>query len=218
MKKTLLVLALSGFASAVQAQDYPYKPIRMVVGFPPGGGTDVVARILTPRMSELLGQPFRKTEDLVDGAARAEVGHIVKPRTTEALRVQPFQFPGINRGGKQGDADVLSVARLDQIRGRRIVIAVRRGLHHYAALDAEPRVQLEQGLFRRVARRRVAAVRRERETRLRAEDVEVRIARAGGELEPGTARVRIEGAHDLRCAAHAGGVLAQSFRNAQAIH
>src|SRR6185295_8246392 len=38
------------------AQDYPGKPIRMVVGFPPGGGTDVVARIITPRYSALLGQ------------------------------------------------------------------------------------------------------------------------------------------------------------------
>ena len=45
------------FAGAAQAQDYPGKPVRMVVGFPPGGGTDVVARILAPRMSELLGQP-----------------------------------------------------------------------------------------------------------------------------------------------------------------
>ncbi|MBW8906811.1 MAG: tripartite tricarboxylate transporter substrate binding protein [Betaproteobacteria bacterium] len=42
--------------SAVWAQDYPSKPVRMVVGFPPGGGTDVVARIIVPRMSELLGQ------------------------------------------------------------------------------------------------------------------------------------------------------------------
>jgi tripartite-type tricarboxylate transporter receptor subunit TctC len=45
------------FAGSAQAQDYPNKPIRMVVGFPPGGGTDVVARILAPRMSERLGQP-----------------------------------------------------------------------------------------------------------------------------------------------------------------
>jgi len=40
----------------VHAQDYPGKPVRMVVGFPPGGGTDVVARIIAPRYSELLGQ------------------------------------------------------------------------------------------------------------------------------------------------------------------
>jgi tripartite-type tricarboxylate transporter receptor subunit TctC len=38
------------------AQEYPSKPVRMVVGFPPGGGTDVVARIMQPRLSELLGQ------------------------------------------------------------------------------------------------------------------------------------------------------------------
>src|SRR3954463_4274471 len=44
------------FCATAAAQDYPAKPIRMVVGFPPGGGTDVVARILAPRMSELLGQ------------------------------------------------------------------------------------------------------------------------------------------------------------------
>jgi tripartite-type tricarboxylate transporter receptor subunit TctC len=40
------------------AQDFPNKPVRMVVGFPPGGGTDVVARIINPRFSELLGQPL----------------------------------------------------------------------------------------------------------------------------------------------------------------
>jgi tripartite-type tricarboxylate transporter receptor subunit TctC len=43
-------------ASAVAAQDWPNKPIRWVVPYPPGGGTDVIARIMQQRMSEGLGQ------------------------------------------------------------------------------------------------------------------------------------------------------------------
>jgi tripartite-type tricarboxylate transporter receptor subunit TctC len=54
MKLPWLLAALLSFHAL--AQDYPAKPIRMVVGFPPGGGTDVVARIITPRYGELLGQ------------------------------------------------------------------------------------------------------------------------------------------------------------------
>ena len=56
MKLLAYLLALS--CAIASAQDYPSKPVRMVVGFPPGGGTDVVARILQPRLSELLGQPI----------------------------------------------------------------------------------------------------------------------------------------------------------------
>ena len=51
----VLAFAL-GLPAFSLAQDYPSKPVRMVVGFPPGGGTDVVARVITPRYSELLGQ------------------------------------------------------------------------------------------------------------------------------------------------------------------
>jgi tripartite-type tricarboxylate transporter receptor subunit TctC len=58
MRGTLATAVFLAVSTALSAQDYPSKPIRMVVGFPPGGGTDVVARILAPRMSELLGQPI----------------------------------------------------------------------------------------------------------------------------------------------------------------
>ncbi len=48
-----LWLLASGFASA---QTYPSRAIRLVIPFPPGGGTDTMARAIAPRMSEYLGQ------------------------------------------------------------------------------------------------------------------------------------------------------------------
>ena len=52
------VLALAGViaAGSALAQNYPSKPIRMIVGFPPGGGTDVMARLVTPKMTAAWGQ------------------------------------------------------------------------------------------------------------------------------------------------------------------
>jgi tripartite-type tricarboxylate transporter receptor subunit TctC len=40
------------------AQNFPSKPIHIIVPFPPGGGTDVVARTVAPKLQELLGQPL----------------------------------------------------------------------------------------------------------------------------------------------------------------
>jgi tripartite-type tricarboxylate transporter receptor subunit TctC len=52
---TLTALVLAGSAAA-QAP-FPSKPIRFLVGFPPGGTNDIVARVLAPKLSEFLGQP-----------------------------------------------------------------------------------------------------------------------------------------------------------------
>jgi tripartite-type tricarboxylate transporter receptor subunit TctC len=57
LKQCLFAVALV-FCSAAAAQNFPTKPIRVVVPFPPGGGTDIVARTVTPKMAEILGQPF----------------------------------------------------------------------------------------------------------------------------------------------------------------
>jgi tripartite-type tricarboxylate transporter receptor subunit TctC len=43
-------------ALPVAAQPYPVKPVRMLIGFPPGGGTDIVGRIVAQKLSEVLGQ------------------------------------------------------------------------------------------------------------------------------------------------------------------
>ncbi len=51
-----LALALS--ATGVAAQDYPNKPVRLMVGFAAGGGTDITARIVGKKLTENLGQQF----------------------------------------------------------------------------------------------------------------------------------------------------------------
>ena len=51
-----LVTALLPCAS-VAAQDFPSRPIRILLSFPPGGGTDAIARPVAQRMAKSLGQP-----------------------------------------------------------------------------------------------------------------------------------------------------------------
>jgi len=55
--KRILVLVL-GLAAALtaSAQEWPTRPVRFIVPYPPGGGTDVIARIVQPRLAEALGQ------------------------------------------------------------------------------------------------------------------------------------------------------------------
>src|SRR5215471_17910244 len=57
--RTVLALCLAAvFAAAACAQDYPSRPIMLVVPYPPGGGNDVIARIVAGKMSATLGQPI----------------------------------------------------------------------------------------------------------------------------------------------------------------
>jgi tripartite-type tricarboxylate transporter receptor subunit TctC len=49
---------LPAVLGTVRAQTYPARPVRIVVGFPPGGGTDITARLFGQWLSERLGQPF----------------------------------------------------------------------------------------------------------------------------------------------------------------
>ena len=58
LKTQWLALGLGFFASAVIAQTYPTKQVRIVVPFAPGGGTDIAARVLAQKLTERAGQPF----------------------------------------------------------------------------------------------------------------------------------------------------------------
>src|SRR4249920_333241 len=57
LQKFAWLLALALCAVPAQAQQYPSKPIRLIVGFPPGGSADPTTRIMGQALSEQMGQP-----------------------------------------------------------------------------------------------------------------------------------------------------------------
>ena len=57
MLKLVMALLACALAAPAAAQDYPNKPIRIIVSFGPGGGADIVGRILGQSLQEKLGQP-----------------------------------------------------------------------------------------------------------------------------------------------------------------
>lgn len=93
--------ALACAAIAAGAQAYPVRPLRIVLGFPPGGGVDLVARILAPKLTERLGQQIivdnRPGANGLIGteiaAKAAPDGHTLFLGTTGNLSVNPTLYP-----------------------------------------------------------------------------------------------------------------------------
>ena len=87
---------------AVAQAGFPSRALRIVIGFPPGGGIDILARLMAPRMSERLGQPVvvenrPGANGLIatQGAAQSEPdGHTVLFGTTGNLAVNPVIYAG----------------------------------------------------------------------------------------------------------------------------
>src|SRR5262249_40298573 len=80
MKAAMVFLASAALVCAsplARAADYPSKPVRLMIGFAPGGPSDVMARILTKKMEEILKQPMvsdvaRRVDRLCESQSRQD--------------------------------------------------------------------------------------------------------------------------------------------------
>jgi tripartite-type tricarboxylate transporter receptor subunit TctC len=81
MLRTLFIISVAllapGVVSAVYAQGYPNRTIRMVVTFPPGGATDILGRITAQKLSERFGQPV-VVENRVGGGGNIGADFVAK--------------------------------------------------------------------------------------------------------------------------------------------
>ena len=108
MNRKMLIFALGGwlcfygFAFA-QAPKYPTKPIRMVVGYAPGGGSDIMGRLIAPHISEILGQQII-VENRAGAAQNIAAEYVVKSpadgytlfMSSAALGVNISLYPKLN--------------------------------------------------------------------------------------------------------------------------
>jgi tripartite-type tricarboxylate transporter receptor subunit TctC len=106
---------------------FPTRPVRIVIGFPPGGGIDILARLMGPKMAERLGQPVvvenrpgANGSIATQGVAQSEPdGHTILFGTTGNLAVNPVLYAG--RPGMNMERDF---APLSQVASLAFVLVV----------------------------------------------------------------------------------------------
>jgi len=94
------IIAAAAAAPAATAAQWPQRPVRMLVGFAPGGGTDATARAIAPKLSELLGQqvvidnrPGATGNIAADITAKANPdGYTILMGTIAALAINPSLY------------------------------------------------------------------------------------------------------------------------------
>jgi tripartite-type tricarboxylate transporter receptor subunit TctC len=99
MKKLILVSLALVFAPCALAQSWPTKPVKIMVGAAPGGGTDIIARMLAEKYQAIFGQPFvienrpgAGNTIAADVTAHATDGHTLLLATNSAQAIAPHML------------------------------------------------------------------------------------------------------------------------------
>ena len=118
LRAVILAILLAVVASASDAQTYPAKPIRIVVPYPPGGTSDILARSLGQKLTEALGQPIVvENKPGANGNLGAEFvarsapdGYTLLLADIGALVISPSLYPSLGFDPAKDFAPVTMVA------------------------------------------------------------------------------------------------------------
>ena len=108
------IVAVCAFAAPAAAQTYPNRPIKLVVGFAPGGPADVMARLIGVRLTAILGQPVvidnrAGAGGTIGARAVAESepdGHTLLLGNTSTLVISPLIYKNVNYDHVKGFAPI----------------------------------------------------------------------------------------------------------------
>jgi tripartite-type tricarboxylate transporter receptor subunit TctC len=124
-----VIIAASSTAIHAQtpagAPAYPSKPVRLVVGFPPGGSNDIVARLIAPKLSQVLGaqvvvenRPGANATIGTDLVAKsAPDGYTLTLGSASPLAISPFTYPNIPYDTLRDFAAITTVASTPELLG-----------------------------------------------------------------------------------------------------
>jgi len=122
LASVVLVAVLACCHMQLAAQDYPAKPIRLVVPNTPGGATDVAARFIGPKLSEIFGQPVvienRVAAGGVIGAnavAQSAADGYTLIMVFDSFTTNPYLFSGVQYDAVKDFAPISLVARSAQV-------------------------------------------------------------------------------------------------------
>lgn len=118
LRTIVVMIAAGAVAGTASAQQYPARPIRMIVGFPPGGGTDIVGRIVAQKLSEVLRQQIAvDNRGGASGQLAAELtakappdGYTVMMAHIAAVSILPSLFPKLPYDPQKDFAPITLVA------------------------------------------------------------------------------------------------------------
>ena len=111
--------ALPAVSRSASALNYPTRPVHLIVGYPPGGGDDIVARLIGPWLSERLGKPFvienrpgATTNIATEAVVRASPDGYTLLQVSSASTVNATLFEKLNFNFIRDIAPVASIVHL----------------------------------------------------------------------------------------------------------